>query len=164
MLSIKEISEQFDISKSTLYDWKKERPKIYEYLANSDDQYEKYREVNILLESYIKTAKDIKLFDYKEVEYIFSLNLDLKDLKNIENLHLTYINKSFKIEKESNEFVLNIYKKLEKLNLIEKYIFSMRLKTVANKIKKEEKESLIKHYFKEFTSWCQELGCFRFLC
>ena len=78
MLSIKEISEQFDISKSTLYDWKKERPKIYEYLANSDDQYEKYREVNILLESYIKTAKDIELFDYKEVEYIFFFKFRFK--------------------------------------------------------------------------------------
>ena len=73
-------------------------------------------------------------------------------MKNIENLHLTYINKSFKIEKESNEFILNIYKKLERLNLIEKYIFATRLKTVTNKIKKEEKESLIKHYFKEFIS------------
>ena len=152
MNTIKEITEKFEVTRGTLHNWKTTKPKLYEYLLNSDDQYEKYREVNILLESYIKTAKDIELFDYKEVEYIFSLNLDLKDLKNIENLHLTYINKSFKIEKESNEFILNIYKKLERLNLIEKYIFATRLKTVTNKIKKEEKESLIKHYFKEFIS------------
>jgi len=152
MNTIKEITEKFEVTRGTLHNWKTTKPKLYEYLLNSDDQYEKYREVNILLESYIKTAKDIELFEYKEVEYIFSLNLDLKDLKNIENLHLTYINKSFKIEKESNEFILNIYKKLERLNLIEKYIFATRLKTVTNKIKKEEKESLIKHYFKEFIS------------
>jgi len=87
------------------------------------------------------------------VDYIFSLNLDLENLKNIENLHITYINQNFKIEKESDEFILNIYKKLERLNLIEKYIFANRLKTVGvKKIKKDEKESLIKHYFKEFIS------------
>ena len=87
------------------------------------------------------------------MDYIFSLNLDLENLKNIENLHITYINQNFKIEKESDEFILNIYKKLERLNLIEKYIFANRLKTVGvKKIKKDEKESLIKHYFKEFIS------------
>ena len=92
----------------------------------------------------------MELFEYKEVEYIFSLNLDLEDLKNIENLHLTYINQSFKVEKESDEFTLDIYKKLEKLNLIEKYIFVNRLKTIIGKMKKEDKETLLKYYLKEF--------------
>jgi len=150
MLSIKEIAEKFDIPKTTLYGWKKERPKIYEYLANSNDQYEKYREVNIFLETYIKTAEIVKLFEYREINYINSLNLELKILQDIENLHLTYINESFKVEKQSNQFSLNIYKKLENLNIIEKYIFSTRLKTVAKRMKKDEKESLLKHYFKEF--------------
>ena len=150
MLSIKEIAEKFDIPKTTLYGWKKERPKIYEYLANSDEQYEKYREVNIFLETYIKKTETVELFSYKEVEYIFSLALDLEDLKSIENLHLTYINQSFKIKKESDEFTLNIYKKLELLNLIERYIFANRVKTVTTKMKKSEKEALLKHYFKEF--------------
>ena len=152
MLSIKEMSEQFDISKSTLYDWKNDRPKIYDYLANSDEQYEKYREINIFLETYIKTTQNITAFEYKEIEYIFALELELKDLKSIENLHLTYINASINKEKESSEFTLDIYKKLESLNLIEKYVFANRLKILVDKIKskKEEKEELLRHYFKEF--------------
>jgi hypothetical protein len=152
MLSIKEMSEQFDISKSTLYDWKNDRPKIYDYLASSDDQYEKYREVNIFLETYIKTAQEVSIFEYKEIEYIFTLGLILQNIKEIENLHLTYINTSMKREKESSEFMLDIYKKLENLNLIEKYIFANRLNTVSEKIKskKDEKKELLEHYFKEF--------------
>ena len=146
------MSEQFDISKSTLYDWKNDRPKIYDYLANSDEQYEKYREINIFLETYIKTTQNITAFEYKEIEYIFALELELKDLKSIENLHLTYINASINKEKESSEFTLDIYKKLESLNLIEKYVFANRLKILVDKIKskKEEKEELLRHYFKEF--------------
>ena len=150
MLSIKEIAEKFDIPKTTLYGWKNERSKVYNYLSNSDDQYEKYREVNIFLETYIKTATNISLFEYKEIEYIVSLNLELKSLQEIENLHLTYINQSFKKEKEGGQFELNIYKKLESLNLIEKYIFSNRLKSINKKIKKDEKEQLLRYYFKEF--------------
>ena len=154
MLSNKEIIEKFDIPKSTLYGWKVERPKVYDYLANSDEQYEKYREINIFLESYIKTAQNITAFEYKEIAYIFTLELELQDLKKIENLHLTYINASLKKEKESSEYILNIYKKLESLNLIEKYIFANRLKVLVEKIKskKEEREELLRHYFKEFIS------------
>ncbi len=152
MLSIKKIAEKFDIPKTTLYGWKVERPKVYEYLASSDEKYEKYREVNIFLETYIKTAQNISIFEYKEIEYIFTLELKLQDLKTIENLHLTYINRSMKSEKESSEFILDIYKKLENLNLIEKYIFANRLSRVSEKIKsnKDEKRELLKHYFKEF--------------
>jgi len=80
-------------------------------LLNSDNQYEKYREVNIFLETYIKTATNISLLEYKEIEYIVSLNLELQSLQEIENLHLTYINQSFK---------------------------------------KDEKEQLLRYYFKEF--------------
>ena len=43
MLSNKEIIEKFDIPKSTLYGWKTERPKVYEYLATADEQFLKYR-------------------------------------------------------------------------------------------------------------------------
>ena len=152
MLSTKEIAEKFDIPKTTLYGWKVERPKVYDYLANSDEQYERYREINIFLETYIKTAQNITPFEYKEIEYIFTLGLELQDLKKIENLHLSYINATMKIEKESSEFILNIYKKLESLNLIEKYIFANRVKILVKKIKskKDEKENLLRYYFKEF--------------
>ena len=152
MLSNKEIIEKFDIPKSTLYGWKTERPKVYEYLATADEQFSKYREVNILLDRYIQTVPNIALFEYKELEYILQLNQENLKIEELENFHLKFIEKSIKIEKEPKTNALNIYKKLENLNLIEKYILNERLKTVSEKIKtkKDEKESLIKHYLKEF--------------
>jgi transposase len=151
MLSIKEIADKFDISKSTLYDWKRDRPVIYDYLASADEKYEKYREVNIFLETYIKTA-DTKIFDFKEIEYIFDLELHPKTVPEMQNIELTYINTSAKITKENTKFTLNIYKKLEALNLIEKYIFCNILSLLPPKVKakKEEKKELLTHYFKEF--------------
>jgi len=153
MASIKEITEKFEVTRATLHNWKTTKPNLYSYLINSDEQYEKSREINIFLESYIKTDKNITLFEFKEIAYIFTLTLELGDLKSIENLHLTYINASMKREKESSEFTLNIYKKLESLNLIEKYIFANRLKVLVEKIKskKDEREELLRHYFREFT-------------
>ena len=152
MLSNKEIIERFDIPKSTLYGWKTERPKVYEYLANADEQFSKYREVNILLDRYIQTIPNVALFEYKELEYILELKLENLKIEELDNFHLKFIEKSIKIEKEPKTFALNIYKKLETLNLIEKYILNERIKIVSEKIKtkKEEKESFIKHYLKEF--------------
>lgn len=152
MSSIKEITEKFEVTRATLHNWKTTKPNLYNYLINSSEQYEKYREINIFLETYIKTTQNITAFEYREIEYIFSLELRLEDLKSIENIHLTYVNASMRKEKESNEFTLSIYNKLESLNLIEKYIFSDRLKTLVPKIKskKEEREELLRHYFKEF--------------
>jgi hypothetical protein len=151
MLSTKEIAEKFDIPKTTLYGWKTERPKVYDYLANADKQYEKYREVNIFLDAYIKTAKT-KIFDFKEIEYIFDLDLHLKTIADIQDMHLIFINTSAKSIKENTAFTLDIYKKLETLNLIEKYIFCETLKLLAQKVKtkKEEKKELLTYYFKEF--------------
>ena len=148
----KEIVEKFDIPKSTLYGWKTERPKVYEYLATADEQFLKYREVNILLDRYIQNVVNIDIFEYKELEYILQLNQENLKIEDLENFHLKFIEKSIKIEKEPKTNALNIYKKLENLNLIEKYILNERLKTVSEKIKtkKDEKESLIKHYLKEF--------------
>ena len=152
MLTQKEITEKFEITRGTLHNWKTTKPNLYSYLENYDKKFDKLQEINIFLESYIKTAQNITVFEYKEIAYIFTLELELQDLKKIENLHLTYINASMKKEKESSEFILNIYKKLESLNLIEKYIFANRLKVLVEKIKskKEEREELLRHYFKEF--------------
>lgn len=152
MLSTKEIAEMFNVPKTTLYGWKTERPKVYEYLATADEQFSKYRDVNILLDRYIQTVPNIALFEYKELEYILELKLENLKIEELDNLHLKFIDKSIKIEKEPKTNALNIYKKLETLNLIEKYILNKRITTLSEKIKakKEEKESLIRHYLKDF--------------
>jgi hypothetical protein len=88
----------------------------------------------------------------EEIEYIFDLELHPKTVPEMQNIELTYINTSAKTTKENTKFTLNIYKKLESLNLIEKYIFCNILSLLPPKIKakKEEKKELLLHYFKEF--------------
>lgn len=151
MFKIKKITEKFEVSRGTLHNWKTTKPNLYNYLLNFDEKYEKYREVNIFLDTYIKTAKT-KIFDFKEIEYIFDLNLSLKTIADIQDMHLVFINTSAKSIKENTTFTLDIYKKLETLNLIEKYIFCETLKLLAQKVKakKEEKKELLTYYFKEF--------------
>ncbi|MBU1657588.1 hypothetical protein KKG72_00870 [bacterium] len=151
MSSIKEITEKFEVTRATLHNWKTTKPKLYNYLLNFDEKYEKYREVNIFLDTYIKTA-DTKIFDFKEIEYIFDLELHPKTVPEIQDIQLIYINTSAKTAKENTKFTLDIYKKLESLNLIEKYIFCDILSVLPPKVKakKEEKKELLTHYFKEF--------------
>ncbi|MDO8453529.1 MAG: hypothetical protein Q7S59_03035 [Sulfurimonas sp.] len=151
MFKIKKIIEKFEVSRGTLHNWKTTKPNLYNYLLNFDEKYEKYREVNIFLDTYIKTAQT-KIFTYHEIEYIFDLELHLKTITDMQNMHLIFINTSAKSIKENTTFTLDIYKKLETLNLIEKYIFCETLNLLAQKIKakKEEKKELLTHYFKEF--------------
>ncbi len=152
MLSTKEITERFEVSRATLHNWKSTKPNLCNLLKTADEQFTKYRDVNILLDRYIQTVQNIEIFEYKELEYILELKLENPKIEELDNFHLKFIEKSIKIEKEPKTNALNIYKKLENLNLIEKYILNERLKTVSDKIKikKDEKESLIKHYLKEF--------------
>ena len=152
MLSTKEITEKFEVSRATFHNWKLTKPNLCNLLINSDEQFTKYRDVNILLDRYIQSVSNVALFEYKELEYILELKLENLKIEDLENFHLKFIEKSIKIEKEPKTFALNIYKKLETLNLIEIYILNERIKTVSEKIKtkKDERESLIKHYLKDF--------------
>ncbi len=148
MLTIKQISERFDIPKSTLYGWEKERPKVFEYLQQSSSNQDILRELTIILEKYSKNLNFDFLLD--EIEYILELNLE-NHLENIEKLHTIYIEQTSKELKENSEFILSIYQKIQNLNLIERYIFISRIKSIKKqKIKKNELKTAIKHYFKEF--------------
>ncbi len=145
MLKNKDILEKFEITKSTLYQWKINKPKLYEYLQNADDKYLDYRNLTIILEKYSKSIK--KDFLIEEIEFILSLNLQFTTIDTIENLHLLYAQNI----KNSN-FTLVIFTKLQNLNLLEKYIFTQRVKSISLKtnISKEEKIEITRYYFKEF--------------
>lgn len=151
MLTIKEISQKFNISKSTLYGWEKERPEIFAYLQRADDKYEEFRDLTILLEKYAKTITPV--FEFKEVEFILELGLHRTNANTLENLHLIYSQAIVNHIKQRVAFVMPIYTKLEQLNLIERYIFVSSCKEMASKLpkmKKEEHKGLIMHYFRAF--------------
>lgn len=153
ILSTKDIVNKYEVSRATLHNWKTTKPNLYNLLKNSDEQFDKVREVNIFLDSYIKIANK-EIFSLDELHYIVSLNLQLEDIKDIEQLELLYINTSTKIKKQSDTFCLDIYKKLESLNLIEKYIFCDRLKALEaknnTKSKKDEDIQWLQRYFRDF--------------
>lgn len=151
MLTIKEISQKFNISKSTLYGWEKERPEIFAYLQRADDKYEELRNLTILLEKYAKTITPV--FEFKEIEFILGLEFHMSSVDAIENFHFLYSQAIVNHIKHKAAFVMPIYTKLEQLNLVERYIFMSSCKEIAQKLpkmKKEEHKGLIMHYFRGF--------------
>jgi hypothetical protein len=147
MLSKKDITEQFEVTRTTLHNWKTTKPNLYQLLLNSDGSSSEIREVNIALEKYSKTIKSD--FATAEIEFILELNLE-NYLEDIEKLHTIYIEQTLKEMKQNSEFVLGIYQKLQNLNIVERYIFISRIKSVKKLKTKEDKISLIKHYFSHF--------------
>lgn len=151
MLTIKEISEKFNISKSTLYGWEKDRVEIFAYLQRADDKYEELRNLTIILEKYAKTITPV--FEFKEIEFVLGLGLHIANVNSIENFHLLYSQAITNHIARRAAFVMPIYTKLEKLNLVERYIFANNYKEISGKLtkmKKEEHRGLIMHYFRAF--------------
>lgn len=147
MLSKKNITELFEVTRTTLHNWKTTKPNLYQLLLNSDGSSSEIREVNIVLEKYSKTIKSD--FTTAEIEFILELNLE-NYLEDIEKLHMIYIEQTLKEMKQNSEFVLKVYQKLQNLNIIERYIFISRIKSVKKLKTKEDKIGLIKHYFNHF--------------
>lgn len=150
MTSIKDIISKYEVSRATLHNWKTTKPNLYNLLLNPEDTNEKLRDINIVLEKYSKTIKS----SFSEDDILFILNLSLENFVNeIEKLHTIYIEQTAKELKENSEFVLSIYQKIQDLNLIERYIFILRIKSLRKeKIKQTDIKTAIKHYFKEFLS------------
>ena len=148
MTSIKDIISKYEVTRATLHNWKTTKPNLYNLLLNPEDTNEKLRDINIVLEKYSKTIKS----SFDEDEILFILNLSLENFVNeIEKLHTIYIEQTAKELKENSEFVLAVYQKIQDLNLIERYIFISRIKSLRKeKIKQTDVKTAIKHYFKEF--------------
>ena len=148
MTSIKDIISKYEVTRATLHNWKTTKPNLYNLLLNPEDTNEKLRDINIVLEKYSKTIKST----FSEDDILFILNLSLENFVNeIEKLHTIYIEQTAKELKENSEFILNVYQKIQDLNLIERYIFISRIKSLRKeKIKQTDIKTAIKHYFKEF--------------
>ena len=123
MTSIKDIVSKYEVTRATLHNWKTTKPNLYNLLLNPEDTNEKLRDINIVLEKYSKTIKST----FSEDDILFILNLSLENFVNeIEKLHTIYIEQTAKELKENSEFVLNVYQKIQDLNLIERYIFIVK--------------------------------------
>ena len=84
MLSKKEISEKFEVTRTTLHNWKTSKPNLYNLLLNSDGSNNELRELTIILEKYSKTINFS--FSTEEIEYFLKLNLENhKEYKKAKN-------------------------------------------------------------------------------
>lgn len=148
MTSIKDIINKYEVSRATLHNWKTTKPNLYNLLLNPEDTNEKLRDITLILEKYSKTINPN--FSLDDILFILNLSLD-NFVEDIEKLHTIYIEQTTKELRENSEFVLSIYQKIQDLNLIERYIFISRIKSLRKeKIKQTDIKTAVKHYFKEF--------------
>jgi len=147
MLSNKEIAQIFEVQLSTLYNWRKSKPKLYRYLQNVDYNFEQSKEINILLNRF---AKEITpKLRIKDISFIIKSNFEAKNMDEIEYIH-RYLIAQYKDKLDSKDsIVFDIYDRLVAMNIIEKYILYKRIYNFrAEKLKLTD--SSVKEYFNEF--------------
>ena len=146
MLSNKEIAQIFEVQLSTLYNWRKTKPKLYRYLQNVDYNFEQNKEINILLNRF---AKEIKpKFSQEEIKFIIESDFEAKNMDEIEYIH-RYLVALYKDRLDKESIVFNIYDKLTAMNIIEKYILYKRVYNFRAEKKKLNSKN-IQEYFEEF--------------
>ncbi len=145
MLSNREIAQNFEVRISTLYNWRKTKPKLYRYLQNADYNFEQTKEINILLE---RLAKEIDgKMTPMEVRFVIRSKFEAKSLEEIERMHRMLLRLHHK-DLES-EMIFDLYEHLAAMSLIEKYIFYKRVYHFRQELRDDSDEE-IREYFREF--------------
>lgn len=146
MLSNREISEQFEVQVNTLYNWQKNKPKLYKYLQNSDYNQYRNQEINLLLDEY---SKDIDSnFIVEDIAYMVESTFCLSNIKDVKNIHKIFIEHEYKNIPTKRDRILSIYDKLVVLNLIEKYILFKKVYKYRENDK--PKKLGVSNFFREF--------------
>ena len=148
MLSNKEISQNFEVQISTLYNWRKTKPKLYKYLQNAGYNFEQNKEINILLKRF---AKDIECsMEIDEIRLFIESKFEAKSIDEIESMHRGLLTLHYRdLNSPKASLYFNLYEKLASLNIIEKYIFYKRVYNIRNN-KTIITDDDIKEYFEEF--------------
>ncbi len=150
MLAIKDIVDKFEVSRATLHNWKTTKPKLYDYLKNFDGKNDEFRDIKNVLEAY--TDEMCGEFVYEEIDFLLSLYMEFEGLDSVKNIVDRFGISAAKDFREKSKLVFGIYAKLERLNIVERYIFVDRYRSVQKQLKKtkEAREDLIGYYFKPF--------------
>ena len=150
MLAIKDIVEKFEVSRATLHNWKTTKPKLYDYLKNFDGKNDELRDIKSVLDSYADGL--CGEFGYEEIDFLLSLGLEFEGVESLKNMVDRFGLLSAKEFGQRARLVVGIYAKLERLNIVERYIFADRYRSVQKQLKKtkEAREDLVGYYFKPF--------------
>ncbi len=147
MMTNRQISENFEVQINTLYNWRKTKPKLYKYLQNADYNFEHTKEINVLLSRF---AEDIDYdFTPEEILEFVESKFEAKSIDDIENLERHFIKEHAKRLANEGDYLLGIYDKIHKMNIIEKYIFYKRVHNLRSEQKKPD-ISHIRDYFDVF--------------
>ncbi|MBN2963365.1 hypothetical protein JWV37_01100 [Sulfurospirillum sp. T05] len=147
MKSIKEVVENYEVTRATLHNWKKTKPRLYKLLRTDND--DQLRELLVVLSHYAQTLTPC--FTCKEVEQIVLLELNFKDTKSVLEIEYLFLEKMRNEPLHSLRETMPLFTKLSSLNPVEKYLLKRALQSVqAKREKKEPLEPLIEHYFKGF--------------
>lgn len=147
MLGPRDICNRFEVRPSTLYNWKKTKPRLYNYLQHADYHQDRSREVDVLLEAYSKVIKGT--FSRQEVVYLIYSEIEITDIEGIDAFEKLFIKKCYAKIPTDSELILGIYDKLGAMNIIEKYILYKRIYKVRL-LKEGERGEKIEFYFSEF--------------
>ena len=150
MLSHKEILDRFEITRTTLHNWKTTKPKLYDYLKNFDGKNDELRDIKSVLDRYAEGM--CGEFEYAEIDFLLSLGLEFEGVEGLKNMVDMFGAACAKEFGQRARLVVLIYSKLERLNIIERYIFADRYRSVQKQLKKtkEAREDLVGYYFKPF--------------
>ena len=150
MLAIKDIVDKFEVSRATLHNWKTTKPKLYDYLKNFDGKNDELRDIKSVLDRYAEGM--CGEFGYEEIDFLLSLGLEFEGVEGLKNMVDRFGAACAKEFGQRARLVVLIYSKLERLNIIERYIFADRYRSVQKQLKKtkEAREDLVGYYFKPF--------------
>ena len=149
MLSNREISQNFEVQISTLYNWRKTKPKLYKYLRNADFNFEQTKEINVLLKRFAEEIQcDLTL---EEIRSFLESRFEAKSIEEIEVMHRLFLQLHHKELGESEgELYFGLYDKISGMNIIEKYIFYKRIHHLREEKGISVDDGTIREYFEEF--------------
>ncbi|WP_456428453.1 hypothetical protein [Nitratifractor sp.] len=149
MLSNREISQNFEVQISTLYNWRKTKPKLYRYLRNADFNFEQTKEINILLKRF---AREIHCdLSVPEIRLFIDSKFEAKSIDEIEEMHRGLLQLHHKeLTGEEAPLYFGFYEKVARMNIIEKYILYKRVHNLRAEKREEISDDLIREYFEEF--------------
>jgi len=145
MLKNKDLHQKFGIGLKTLFNWSTSRPELYNFLKNSDDYYDKARDLNLILRAYENTIT----ITFSKDELYFLLELDYKDKPTslFQNFEETFLELCGKKLGTCNKLILSIVKKLSTMSLIEKYLLLDKIYTYQLKRKSKTNTIDMNEYF-----------------
>ncbi len=148
MLSNREISQNFEVQISTLYNWRKTKPRLYRYLQNADFNFEQTKEINILLKRF---AREIECdLSIPEIRNFIESKFEARSIDEIEAMHRLLLQLHHReLGGEKGPLYFGFYDKVSRMNIIEKYILYKRVHNFRAE-KRELSDETIREYFEEF--------------